>query len=146
MIEKYRDGDTTSINSEDSDMKNPRVVWPCRKAFPFMDRLEFHHALAQFWIVVREMNGYVDKSAPWKLFKEKNEAALSNVLYTLAEGLRLIAIYLYPFMPSSAEKIWDALGIEAEIKESSFAEDAEWGKIQDGIKVKKCPPLFPRVE
>lgn len=150
MIEKYRDGGIPqAVNSKDSDAEKRIHGW--FETLPqsyshFMDRLEFHHALAQLWIVVREMNGYVDKSAPWKLFKEKNEALLSNVLYTLAEGLRLIAIYLYPFMPSSAEKIWDALGIEAKIKEGSFAEDAKWGKIQDGIRVKKCPPLFPRVE
>ncbi len=150
MIEKYRAGEIPpAADSEDNDAEKRLHAWfetlPASYSH-FMDRLEFHHALAQLWIVVREMNAYVDKSAPWRLFKEKNEGALSNVLHTLAEGLRLVAVYLYPFMPSSAERIWDALGCEAKIGQASFLPDTKWGKTKGGARVRKCPPLFPRVE
>ena len=33
------------------------------------------------------------------------------MLYNLSESLRLIALYLYPVMPSTSQKIWNALGI-----------------------------------
>ena len=158
MIEKYRGGVVPEWSENGRRPESESTQWGedfIKGLFEQMlgghfnrliSELKFSDALEQVSVAIRNMNIYVDRAAPWTLAKNKDEEKLSNVLYTLAEGLRLIAIYLYPFMPSSAEKIWDALGIEAEIKDSSFAEDAKWGKIQDGLRVKKCPPLFPRVE
>lgn len=111
----------------------------------FMKELQFNYVLDIIWNNVRALNAYVDKSAPWVLAKNKDDAKLSHVLYTLAEGLRIIAVYLYPFMPSSADKIWDALGIEGRIKDAKFDEAVKWGGLKPGSKVRKIPPLFPRV-
>jgi methionine--tRNA ligase len=104
--------------------------------------LEFHQALNQLWVIIRKMNAFVDKAAPWK---EKDEETLSNVLYTLAEGLRIMAVYLFPFMPDSAEKMWEGLGIEGGIEEiKDFDRVVAWGG-KGGAKIKKGPPLFPRI-
>ncbi|MBI5970466.1 MAG: methionine--tRNA ligase [Deltaproteobacteria bacterium] len=149
MIEKYRGGEAgLAINGFDGAMEKdiqgrfgaPDIIYG-----QFMENLQFHHALDGVWIKIRLLNAYVDKSAPWVLAKNKDEAALSNVLYTLAEGLRIIAVYLYPFMPSSAEKIWDALGVEGCIEDVKFDEAVKWGGLKPGAKVKKTAPLFPRL-
>lgn len=110
-----------------------------------MEALDFYNALSKVWAVVREMNAYVDKAAPWKLAKEGDKDALSNVLYALAEGLRIIAVYVSPFMPGSADRIWAQLGIKRTIHGSDFDKEVKWGG-PFGAKVEKTGALFPRIE
>ena len=73
-----------------------------------LEKVEFHHALTQLWVVIDEVNEYIQHAIPWK---ETDQDTLSNTLYTLCEALRLIAVLLYPFMPSTAEKIWEQLNL-----------------------------------
>ncbi len=158
MIEKYTDGVIPpAINSKDSDLEK-EIQGSFNHPFPhtfdsYMNELQFHHALSHIWKIIRKMNGYVEKRAPWKLAKEGDDAMLSNVLYTLAEGLRVTAVYLFPFVPGSAQGIWDQLGIkrniEEEIKSGNFDFDKEVkvnGSGTAGLKVAKGAPLFPRIE
>ena len=134
MIEKYRSSLVPAPDpARDRDELEARVKGalsglkaPYESA---MDSLEFSDALARLWACIREMNGFVDKSAPWK---EKDEETLSNVLYTLAEGLRLIAVYVYPFMPASAQKMWDAIGLDRRI-EGSVLMKRRYGRIYCAI-------------
>ncbi len=114
-----------------------------------MDRVAFHEALSAVWKAVREMNIFVDRAQPWS---EKDAAQRATTLYILAEGLRIVAIYLYPFMPDASERIWHALGVEKSIEavekdaQASFRQVARWGGIAPGTKVRRTAPLFPRVE
>ncbi len=111
-----------------------------------MEKLKFNDALEIIWVVIRNMNIYVDRAAPWK---EKDEETLSNTLYTLAEGLRVIALYIYPFMPGSAEKIWEQLGMGRKIESiDNLDVEINWDDSGDkvaGNRVKKGPVLFPRI-
>ncbi|MEE9543831.1 MAG: methionine--tRNA ligase, partial [Thermodesulfobacteriota bacterium] len=109
----------------------------------FMGSLDFHEALERIWVLIRRMNAYVDKSAPWK---EDDEEVLSNVLFTLATGLKILAPYLYPFMPESATEILARLGVEGGLKDGSFDSLVEWNDALAEAKVTKGAPLFPRVE
>ncbi|HCC68752.1 MAG TPA: methionine--tRNA ligase, partial [Nitrospiraceae bacterium] len=154
MIERYRDGEIPEpINSKDRDDLEKRIHgffgdFPAIGNLPisfegFFKRLEFHRALTQLWDVINAINKYIEDSAPWK---EKDQGALSNTLYTLAESLRLIAIYLYPFMPDTAEKIWKQLGIKDDICKAKFEETKTWGRLKPGIKIQKAKALFPRIK
>ncbi|MFQ5902051.1 MAG: class I tRNA ligase family protein, partial [Thermodesulfobacteriota bacterium] len=128
MIGKYRDGEIPPpINSKDRDNIEKRLIGLISpspdssgiNAFSrgfdgFMENIQFHHALSHIWNVVKCANECVDRAAPWK---EKDAATLSNVLYTLAGALKIVAIYLFPFMPRSAQEIWNQLGIGKRIEE-----------------------------
>jgi methionyl-tRNA synthetase len=109
-------------------------------------KLGFSRALEDIWKVVRELNGYVDKSAPWQVAKSGDTDALANILYTLREGLRIVAVYVSPFMPEAAANIWKQIGIEDNIADCCFDEEIKWGKASGGVKVDKGAPLFPRIE
>ncbi len=154
MIEKYRGGEVPAydpnalVGGDGHTNRLQRMISEdlSGSVVRNIEKLDFYSVLVQIWSVVGAWNAYVDKSAPWTLAKNKDEAALSNVLYTLAEGLRIIAVYLYPFMPSSAEKIWDALGIAGRIEDVNFDEAVKWGGLKPGAKVKKIAPLFPRLQ
>jgi methionyl-tRNA synthetase len=104
---------------------------------------QFNHVLTLLWEVIGELNEYIATAVPWK---EKEDKVLSNTLYTLAESLRLIAIYLYPFMPETASGIWEQLGIKDDISVSRFEDIAAWGGSASGTKVDKSKQLFPRID
>jgi methionyl-tRNA synthetase len=148
MIEKYREG----LVPEPAEAKDRKELEGRLKTLfaelpgrfdGSMGELNFYQALSDTWKLVREMNGYVERAAPWK---EKDPETLSNVLYTLAEGLRIMALYIFCFMPESSEKIWAQLAIGEKIEGKDFDSGVNWGRLSPGLKIKKGAPLFPRVE
>jgi methionyl-tRNA synthetase len=151
MIEKYREGkipEPVEIKDRDGLEKRIKAWFDPQTGLlisldEFFKKLEFHNALAHLWVVVNEVNEYIQHSAPWK---ETDQGALSNILYTLSEALRLIAVSLYPFMPSTAEKIWKQLNIEGEVSKVHLDTEARWGRLKPGTKIKKGAALFPRIE
>jgi len=112
-----------------------------------MDDLAFNRALVSTWEIVNGGNKYVDETAPWSLAKdEKDRPRLATVLYHVLESLRIIALLLAPFMPSTSEKMWSQLGIEENLWEQGIDEAGEWGKLKPGGRVAKPEPLFPRID
>ncbi len=60
---------------------------------------------------MRRLNRYVEEQAPWQLAKDDARAGeLDRVLRTLAEGLRVVTVLLWPYLPASAERLLGALG------------------------------------
>ncbi len=63
---------------------------------------------------MRRLNRYVEETRPWELAKdEADPERLDEVLYNLAEGLRVTTLMLVPFLPRTAEKLLAALGEES---------------------------------
>ncbi|RMH79320.1 MAG: methionine--tRNA ligase [Acidobacteria bacterium] len=69
----------------------------------YMRAVDFYNALETVLKLASYLNRYVDTSAPWSLAKS-DETALRKVLYTLTNGLHLIACMLEPFMPKKMEE------------------------------------------
>jgi methionyl-tRNA synthetase len=95
-------------------------------------------------------NQIIDRDTPWQMAKdESRKQALSSLLYSLAETVRVIAILISPVLPKAAHGIFDQLNWKMELsgKEERFSlKDAEWGGLPDGHLVGKPVPLFPRIE
>ncbi|MDD3688612.1 MAG: methionine--tRNA ligase subunit beta, partial [Synergistaceae bacterium] len=105
----------------------------------------FDEALKSIWALIGRGNKYIDETMPWKLAKEGGEEALNRVLNTLYDILRLSALLVAPFVPDTASRLWDQLGLEgnpAELSIDGFA----WGERIPGQKVKKGKILFPRID
>lgn len=95
---------------------------------------------------VRKANAYVEEVAPWALAKdESNRRRLEVVLYELAEGLRLMALLLSPFIPRATQELWRRWGQQGEVAAQTF-ELARWGGLTEGTKIETGDPLFPRIE
>jgi methionyl-tRNA synthetase len=74
-------------------------------------RAELTLALEEIWQRVRRLNRYVEEQAPWQLAKDDARAGdLDRVLGTLAEGLRVVTVLLWPYLPESSERLLAALG------------------------------------
>ena len=106
-----------------------------------MDAQAFHEALESIWRVVRAANGYVDKQAPWQLHKE-DPARRDTVLYVLAETIRMVALYLQPFMPDSAAKMLDQVAVSEDAR--SFASAGPDNALAAGTALPKPAGIFPR--
>ncbi len=149
MIKKYREGRIPAwINSKDRTDLEKRIQGRLgdnsqNVYFGLLNDLKFSIALGYVWAIINDANKYIEDAAPWK---EKNEGTLSNVLFTLAESLRLIALFAYPVMPSTAQKIWDSIGIDKEISSCSFKDEYSWGKLKPDTIIKPGAQLFPRID
>jgi methionyl-tRNA synthetase len=149
MVVKYFDG-VIPVPSSLQDVDR-RLQEASEKVFPLlaqqMNELAFNRALVSIWEMVNAGNKYIDDTAPWTLAKaEKDRPRLGTVLYHTLESLRLIALLLAAFMPSTAEKMWAQLGIEEHLWKQNIKENGTWGGLQSGKKVAKPTPLFPRIE
>ena len=95
-------------------------------------------------------NGFIDSGKPWILAKDATKGSrLDEILYTLCESLRIIAILISPVLPHAAHGIFDQLNWKLELsgkKERFSLADAEWAKLPNGHVVGKPVPLFPRIE
>ena len=111
-----------------------------------MERLRFSHALGKVWAIISDANRCIEETAPWTLWKEGKKEKLAVTLYTLAESLRIVAVYLSPFIPHTAQEMWRQLGSEADITSLSMEDALRWGGLKAGTKVTKGPSLFPKVE
>jgi methionyl-tRNA synthetase len=112
-------------------------------------------ALAAIWELVTRANKYVEERAPWNLAKaartsdtagEEASTRLDATLYTLAEALRLIAAYLDPFLPRTAGRIREQLGLSAVQPTGAWRDQLVWGQLSPGTHVGQPQPLFPRLE
>lgn len=100
-------------------------------------------ALEAVLSLARRSNKYIDETAPWVLAKDENQKArLGTVLYNLLESIRYIAILISPFMPETAEKIFEQLNSDVK----SYDSLKEFGGLQTGTKVGTATPLFSRLD
>lgn len=147
MIEKYHGGvvthkeGTEAVDKEFIALVNETVAGYSDA----MDHMELNQAIKDVWNLIGRANKYIDETAPWILAKDPAQAErLQAVMYNLAEALRIITILIAPFVPVTAPKIYEQLGLGK--PESFFMADAVWGKLATGTKVQKGEPLFPRIE
>jgi methionyl-tRNA synthetase len=111
-----------------------------------MNELAFHKGLIAIWELVAAVNKYIDKTAPFTLAKDEGKREqLSEVIYNILDALRVITLYVFPFMPSAGEKMWDALGIKEAITSKDLSQHHTWGELPSGAQLTKIPPLFPRI-
>jgi methionyl-tRNA synthetase len=67
------------------------------------------------------------------------------VLYTAAEGLRVVAALAHPVLPQATQKIWKQLGLADPIGGVQL-DQLFWGQLKPGTKIAKPEGIFPRVE
>jgi methionyl-tRNA synthetase len=111
-----------------------------------IEEWDFDGALDGAWSLVRRANQYIDESEPWQLAKDpEKRARLGTVLYHAAECLRLLTIYLAPFIPGAAAKMRAQLSLP-DLRQGAWRDDTTWGGLQPGATLQKPQPIYPRNE
>jgi methionyl-tRNA synthetase len=95
---------------------------------------------------VAAIDKYLTVEKPWALAeKPENRERLAKVLYTAAEGLRIISVLAHPVLPQSTQKIWQQLG-QTEPLSSVQLDLVSWGQLKPGTKIGKLEGIFPRLD
>lgn len=150
MLEKYFGGEVPAWTDAVDEALDKPLHDHCQ-ALPAlveeqMDKLQFSQALAEIWKVIGECNKYIDLTQPWVLGKDpEKKDRLANVLLTLAECVRYVAVLIYPFMPTTPERIFQQLGVTDEALKT-WDSLKTFGQLPAGTKVCKGEALFPRID
>jgi methionyl-tRNA synthetase len=111
------------------------------RAREVMATQQLHQVLNATFAVVTEANRYFAGEAPWALAKTDPHRQVT-VLYVTAEVLRQIAIMALPFIPQSAGKLLDLLGVPDDERLFSFLGGGH--RIAVGAQLPAPVPVFPR--
>ena len=147
MVEKYFGGTLpTERENSDADDDLKQMASTLRDRYETeMERFQFQNALEQIFKTIQRANKYIDENAPWTLAKDQgNRARLATVMYNLLETVRICAVLLTPFIPDSAEKIFDQIGADAAC--STWDSAHVWGALPADVTVRKGEALFPRID
>jgi methionyl-tRNA synthetase len=110
-----------------------------------MRECQFNRALEAVWRLLTAVNGYVVSREPWKIRKEEgtDSSRLHHVLYAAAEGVRLAAVMLSPFIPVTSRKIFETFALPAA---DPTPAELQWGRLPVSTPMPEAPALFPRVD
>jgi methionyl-tRNA synthetase len=140
MISRYRDGVVPGAELDPTLAED--FAGLVQEVSALLDRAEVTQALDRIWQRVRRLNRYVEERAPWTLAKDDARAEeLDVTLRSLAEGLRVVTVLLWPYMPEATGKLLAALG-----QEDHAIEAARYGAAAGGQPVERLPPLFPKLD
>ena len=146
MTNKYFDGVVTNPGADepvDEDLKRVALETPGKVAAK-MDKLRVADAITEIFTLFRRCNKYIDETEPWNLAKdEAKKDRLATVLYNLFEGIRIGAVCLEAFLPTTSKKILDQIGTQ----QRDFLELDTFGRMEQGTHVtKKAEILFARID
>lgn len=146
MTNKYFGGvvcDKGVKEAVDDDLK--AVATAARdKVFKYIDTYRTADALGEIFTVLRRANKYIDETMPWVLAKDDTKQdRLATVLYNLTETIVICASMLYPFMPSTSQKVAEQCGTTLR----DFNDLDKFGLLANGTKVAENPQhLFARID
>lgn len=147
MAVKYCDGrvpEPGEFSGDDSALveKGERLFSEADSSFR---ALQFHKSLISIWDFINLTNKYIVECEPWVLAKDPTAATrLNTVIYNILEALRVVAVFITPFMPETGEEILMRLGVE-DRESQDFASVKRWGGLAAGNSLTRGEALFPRV-
>jgi methionyl-tRNA synthetase len=108
-----------------------------------MDVFSLEGGAAAAFRIIDAANEYIASTEPWALARDPARAdTLSQVLFDVAEAVRVAAVLLLPIMPGSAAEILRRVGESRKAAEIRLS-DADWRP--DGERViAKADALWPR--
>ena len=107
-----------------------------------MEELKVADAIDSVFEIFKRCNKYIDETTPWVLAKEDDKDRLKTVIYNLLESIRIGAVLLHPFLPSTSEEIFRQLNT----KFDTFESIKEFGALELGSTLNDPKPLFIRIE
>ncbi len=144
MAKKYFNGIIPTPNEEtelDKDLKSACAT-AYDKVCALMDDYHMADATEAIFEMLSRVNKYIDETTPWILAKsEETKPRLATVIYNLLEGIRIGAVLLSPFIPSTCEQIFKQIN-------TSFTGycDIEFGKLESGKELGENKILFDRID
>lgn len=116
-----------------------------------MAELDLAGAIAAGIGLVRAADEYIEKTAPFKMWKDPaKKEGVGPILADLAETLRIASVLLSPVLPAKMEELWKRLGLDyadaLKAGRGDFVSWTKWGGLKAGSTIVKGDALFPRFE
>jgi methionyl-tRNA synthetase len=143
MADKYRAGRLAARLGEPGPLSGiaTKALQDYRAA---MEAFALEQATAATFRIIDAANEYIASTEPWALARDPGNAdRLSQVLFDVAESVRIVGILLLPVMPKSAAEILRRVG-ETRAPEELRLDDATW-KTNGERVVEKGNALWPRI-
>lgn len=119
MARKYCNACVPNVAGESVPNENPLKAIGLTlgdKVTSAYESLAFSQGCEAILTLVRACNKYIDEQAPWTLYKQGQQEAVGQVLYSVLESVRLAAYLLSPVIPNISNDIYRQLGFELDIK------------------------------
>ncbi len=144
MLEKYFEG-VVQGPAEDYDYLLKDLCGKLAENIPDLARdYNIRGILEEIWKIVLAANKSVEDRKPWALAKDPAQKEfLGSFLYELLETIRLLGIFLSPFMPKTSRKICDLFSEKAPL---ALKTHGKFGRLKPGVTLKRGEPLFPKKE
>ena len=108
-----------------------------------MDGYHVADSLEEIFTMLRRANKYIDETMPWALAKnEEDKPRLATVIYNLLEVIRVGAVLLTPYIPTTAANVFSQLGTD----KTDRASIAEFGALEAGRPLGEAFTLFARID
>ena len=105
-------GEIPALDESEMTDEDRALLSETKAAFDTVGSLIENHrqknALSEAMRVVGDINKYISATEPWKI--KDNPARLGTVLHVAAQAVSDANHLLAPFLPHSAQKVWEALG------------------------------------
>ena len=142
MIMKHCNGEIPAVG--DNPQFFPKISFkPYSDAiFLAMRTVSIDRMIAQIVEFSTLVNKNFNDAAPWNLQKENKIPEMNLALFMAVESIRIIGIFLTPFVPTSAKKILDLLNV----KEAHRTFSSLRNPMDGGHKINEPTIIFPRLE
>ena len=143
MLEKHAEGRIPS--GQESSQLQSEFLQVQQRVTVSLTELAPSEGLKGIWELIAKANHSVEEKAPWTLAREGRRKELEEFLFQLAEALRAVALLLWPFLPTTAESIWQQLGFSSKLADEHLPAALK-KSIPTGQSIRKENPLFPRLD
>ncbi len=145
MTKKYFDGAVPNPGVEcDLDIELKAAVSSAiEKSLKLMSEYHIADSLDEIFTMLRRANKYIDETAPWVLAKsESDRERLGTVIYNLLEVIRVSAVLLAPYIPTTADSIFKQLATD----KTEISTVSSFGALEPGKALGEGFVLFARVD
>ena len=144
MADKYRDGRLPAAGS--GGRLAEVAVESLAQYRGAMGQYALHEGAAAAFRLVDAANEFIAETAPWTLAKDPaGHGRLDEVLFEVAEAVRVTAVLLLPVMPSSCAEILRRVGETRPVGDMRLDADGAWRNDGERI-VDKGAALWPRAD
>ncbi len=103
----------------------------------------FRTALQSAMRLAQSTNRYLDSKAPWQAVKT-DKADAARTIWTSMTVINCLKTALYPFMPSSSEKVHAMLGLDGSVESEGWSWDPD--ALRPGGALPRPKPLFRKFD
>lgn len=113
------------------------------KSVSLMGSYHVADSLDAIFTMLRRANKYIDETMPWVLAKsEDTRPRLATVIYNLLEVIRVGAVLLAPYIPTTADNIFAQLGTD----KTEMSSIETFGALESGRPLGESFVLFARID